>query len=99
MEKDKYITEVIFRKFNDGEILALFPYDIFNHRGGVTSYVHVGQHGEADYRHCVNRTNLATEQEYKDLKEELESIGYNLKAVKKRDAGKYLTAYKNSLIQ
>ena len=75
------------------EILAIFPYEIYNFKGNVNCYQHVGQHGEADYRHCIDTlTTPATEEEAKDLKAELESIGYNLKVMKKRNHDKYLVA-------
>lgn len=94
MKTDTYITEVIFRRFpKDNQIIALFPYDIYNSRGGITSYMHVGQHGEAEYSACIKKAKPAKEQEYKDLKEELESLGYNLKVINKRTYKKYLVEY------
>lgn len=95
MEKDTNIIDVIFRKYKDnGFILALFPYEI-SHSNYVVCYEHVGQHGSADYNHCISRlTTPATESEYKDLKKELESIGYNLNVVKRRNYDKYLKEYK-----
>lgn len=79
---DKTIT--IFRKYKDGEIIALFPAEKWNRNDNTcTSYVHVGQHGAADYDYVVSRTSLATPEEYADLKAELERIGYELD-VKKR---------------
>ena len=76
--QDKHKTKVIFRKFKDGEVIALFPeLQANDNHAHCQSYMHVGQHGSANYD--VNAKNkLATESEYKDLKEELESIGYNL---------------------
>jgi hypothetical protein len=68
-------TRVIF-KMSDGECVA-FLLDCPANYGNVLSYMHVGQHGEA----CIeffNDCKLATEEEYKDLREELESIGYRL---------------------
>lgn len=68
-------TRVIF-KMSDGECVA-FLLDCPANSGNVLSYMHVGQHGEASldfFREC----KLATEEEYKDLREELESIGYRL---------------------
>lgn len=80
MKKDDFKTVVVFRKFKDGgDIVALFPQEEFNHRGGCMSYQHVGQHGEADYAHCVAASVPATVAEYAPLKRELESIGYDLK--------------------
>ena len=97
MKKDTYITEVIFRKWNrkdfKGDIIALFPYDVWSYRGDVTSYEHIGQHSGAEYNHCINMTVTAKEEEYKDLKAELKYIGYNLKVINKRNYKKYLVEY------
>lgn len=100
MEKDKHITEVVFRKyksgFDKGEILALFPYCIAADYY-VDCYQFCGQHGSADYGHCINFTTPATPEEYKDLHGHLEShFGYNLKVVKKRNHDTYLKAYHES---
>jgi len=78
MLKDTEVTKVIFRKFKDGQVIALFPY-VESSRGYCSSYMHVGQHSDADYIHVVKMTKLATADEYADLKNELEnSVGYNL---------------------
>jgi hypothetical protein len=82
MTKDTYITEVIFRKFKDGEVIALFPFYIETMDGSIMSYMHIGQHGGASVN-LVNITTPAKPHEYADLKTELESIGYNLKIVKR----------------
>jgi len=72
-------TLTIFRKFKEGDIIALFP-ELKEYRPGTClSYIHVGQHGSANYNHIINITNKATPTEYNDLKTELESIGYTLK--------------------
>ena len=90
MKKDNYITEVIFRRFpEDNEIIALFPYELYNNRGGIMSYMHTGQHGEAEYSACFKNAVPAKENEYKGLKSELESLGYNLKVVKRRNYKRY----------
>ena len=73
---DRALT--IFRKYKDGEIIALFP-EIDNGYGQCMSYLHVGQHGGAYYDLVVYSTTPATPEEYTDLKTELESIGYILK--------------------
>ena len=83
MEKDTEKTRVIFRKFKDGEILALFP-ELSEGGAGIESYMHLGQHSSADYRGCIRRTKPATPEEYKDLAAELECIGYNLLIRKRR---------------
>ena len=84
MKKDKFKTEVIFRKFSDGDILALFPYDVVPINNFCNSYMHLGQHSEADYLGCIKDTKPASKKEYQSLFKELESIGYNLKVIKKR---------------
>jgi hypothetical protein len=81
MAKDKDTTKVVFRKFKDDEIIALFP-EIDEVGGTIMSYMHVGQHGYAS-RLIVADTKLATPEEYGPLFMELEVIGYRL-AVRKR---------------
>ncbi len=77
-------TVVIFRKFKDrGDIVALFPYELNYPNGGCESYQTIGQHGAADYRHCIDISVPATPQEYAPLKRELEQIGYELKVQKR----------------
>ena len=84
MEKDTHKTKVIFRKYKDGDILALFPELQADSLGNCGSYQHVGQHGAANYNHCMRSTRRATVPQYQDLKNELESIGYNLLIRKRR---------------
>ena len=90
--KDNYKTDVIFRNNQTGDIFALFPYLINTNEGSVMSYEHIGQHSGADYDFCVKETIPAKENEYKDLFEGLESIGYNLRVIKRRNYAKYLKA-------
>ncbi len=40
-------TKVIFRKFNDGDVIALFPHEVADGSGNIMSYMHIGQHGAA----------------------------------------------------
>ena len=67
--------KVIFRKTTDGEIIAFFP-EINVNWNKIMSYMHVGQHGEADYGFYKKCTKTATEEEYKPLLNELKVI-YN----------------------
>jgi hypothetical protein len=70
---------VIFRKFPDGDIIALFPYlsaECLN-PWPCQSYMRVGQHGAADPP-IVHDTCPARPHEYAALKAELEHIGYRL---------------------
>lgn len=97
MEKDTHTTEVMFRvdTTNDfkGTIIAILPHELNNHKGHVVVYQHVGQHSGGDYYWMLKTSKPANESEYADLKQELESIGYNIKVVKKRNYNKYLKAY------
>jgi hypothetical protein len=100
VEKDTYITEVIFRKDTTkdfkGTIFALMPYEIATRDGMVTSYQHIGQHISAEYFGCILVSKPATESEYADLKREMEGLGYNLKTIKKINYKRYLQALKQS---
>ena len=50
MAEKRQLTRVVFRRFKEGEIIALFPYMPWNaHGNAVTSYMHTGQHAAADY--------------------------------------------------
>jgi hypothetical protein len=71
-------TKVVFRKWSNGDVIALFPEvpsDILGHY--CMSYMHVGQHGDASPM-IVHDTKLAKPEEYAELKAELERIGYIL---------------------
>jgi hypothetical protein len=70
---------VVFRRFPDGDVIALFPYltaECLN-AWPCQSYMHVGQHGAADPR-FVYDTRPARPHEYAALQAELERIGYCL---------------------
>ena len=74
------MERVIFRKFKNGEVIAILP-DVSS--DSVMTYMHVGQHGEGDYSHLLEVTQPALFNEYKALQDELFSIGYRLTVVKK----------------
>ena len=68
---------VVFRKWKNGDIIALFPDEPWGRNEyAATSYMHVGQHGAADYASVIADTSSAQENEYKDLLNELKAIGY-----------------------
>lgn len=68
---------VIFRKWKDtGEVIAFLPTEPANY-GMCLSYMHIGQHGESDYYHLLDKTIPANPEEYNDLLQELISIGYD----------------------
>lgn len=73
MEKVK----VIFRKAKNPytkeyEVVAFFP-EIDANYGKILSYMHIGQHSEADLE-FYQETKKTTETEYKPLLEELKAI-------------------------
>lgn len=73
-------TLVVFRVFKaGGDVVALFPEEPWSGNGDCASYQHVGQHGAADYAHCIQISRPAKPGEYAPLQRELESIGYRLK--------------------
>lgn len=83
-------TKVIFRKYKDGEIIALFPDTIrFSSTYWVDCYTLVGELSYADYFETIRNTKLATENEYKYLYSILENRGYDLK-VQKRIGNRFL---------
>ena len=97
MEKDTHITDIIFRvdttRDFKGTVFAVFPHEVADLRGHVTTYQHVGQHSAGDYSECIRTSNGASEDEYADLKKEMEGFGYNIKVVKQRNYEKYNTEY------
>lgn len=86
------MTKVIFRKWKQGDVIALFPgipwsrYDYT-----TTSYMHTGQHGAADYAGVIAATRPAREEEYRDLLSELKSIGYDDLHIVRRARPKFKT--------
>lgn len=79
-------TPVIYRKFSDGDILALFPSIADSMRlSECLSYAHIGQHGMANYRLVVDSTSPAAPDEYASLEKELESLGYENLQVYRRE--------------
>jgi hypothetical protein len=86
MDKDQEITRVIFKRDKiyldePGEIFACLL-DAPANPSRVVVYAHIGQHSEGDIDYCAN-CKRATIDEYMPLFKELESIGYNLKVVRK----------------
>lgn len=100
MKKDPFKTDVIFRGISINgitEITALFPHQVETNEGHIGCYAHQGQHSVADYHFFVSKSRLATEEEYKDLKNELEiGFGYNFNVIKKQNTTKYLKSHYGS---
>lgn len=77
-------TKVVFRKYRNGEIIALFPQTGDRYNYEVMSYLHIGQHGGADYTGVIRQTKPANANEYADLLAELKYIGYcNIRVCKR----------------
>ena len=78
-------TTVVFRRWPDGDVLALFPHVREARPGTCSSYAHVGQHGAADYVHVIRATRPAptSDADVAALKRELEAppYGYRLRVV------------------
>ena len=71
------MTKVVFRKWKNGDIIALFPDEPWNRNDHMTtSYMHIGQHGAADYAGVIAETSPAQENEYRNLLDELKTTGY-----------------------
>lgn len=72
------MDKIIFRKWPNGDIIALFPQISASIYGySCNSYEHISQHGAANYSLVVSKTTLAMPAEYAELLAELEQIGYN----------------------
>lgn len=70
------MIKVVFRKWKDGEVIALFPDDVNPWNGTITSYMHIGQHSAADYAGVVASTRPTQPNEYRHLLAELKALGY-----------------------
>lgn len=70
-------TATIFRRYPDGNVVALFPGLPANYSGSeCVSYSTVGQHGAAHVPVVMNETLAASPDEYRDLLIELTQLGY-----------------------
>ena len=94
MEKDNFKTDVMFRVERDGTILAVFPHKVQTKDGFVSCYDSVSGHNVMDYKYRKH-TKKGKPEQYADLKQELESIGYDLNIVQKQSRSKYLQSYRN----
>ena len=64
-------------KGDPDDVFALFPTDPADNYGRYCScYQHIGQHGSADYYHCIRNSRPATPREAAPLLTELRRIGY-----------------------
>ena len=72
-------TKVIFKKFSEGDIIAIFPeMGKWDYKGNLVSYMHFGQHGGCSPE-LLNDLETAYFHEYEALyKELIDIIGYKL---------------------
>jgi hypothetical protein len=91
-------VKVIFRKWPDGEITALFPELPYDYQGwSCMSYERVGQHAGANCHLVIRATRAATREEYKALLSELGWIGYKrLNIVQRMTPGMLETRRRNA---
>ena len=69
-------VKVVFRKFDNGDVIALFPEEEQG-RGLITSYMEIGQHGDAS-KSWITDLETASKEEYAKLAAELKRIGYDI---------------------
>lgn len=96
---DTEITEVIFRRYQSGDILAVFPYIGFispsTGRYEVQCYEHVGQHGSGDWGTIQRVTSPVTAKDQdavNDLATELFHRDYNLRVMRRISSVKWEAA-------
>lgn len=92
------MTPIIFRKFKEGDIIAIFPtmpgtMDQYT----CNSYQHIGQHGTCEPSYLIQNTKLAKPEGYEKLFQELINIGYDDLKVYKRYQYKFLEEVKSEL--
>ena len=82
MAKRTEWTRIVFRTFKSGiakgEVIALLidtDKDCCS-KANVMSYMHLGQHSEANYNGIISMTRRATPEECEPLLDELHRIGY-----------------------
>jgi hypothetical protein len=72
-------TEMIFRTYKDGEVVALMPYECYD-RSGHCMMAAMSGHGGADYLGVMKKTKPSTEEELQPLKTVLKGM-YNIKTI------------------
>lgn len=90
-QEKKPILKIVFRKFREGDVIALFCGSAPDARpGNVVCYQRIGQHGEAS-RDLGRNLPLATPEEYAPLLREIQGIysEYQVIPVTRLYVGKY----------
>lgn len=89
-------TTVMFRKFDDDTVIALFPYEIKKYFGSIGSKVAGWKRGVSPLN-IIRRTKPATKEEFQPLKEELERDKYKLRITNRINNKKYFEVWKQVL--
>jgi len=77
MDEKTKIEVVFLYNEKQKDLFAYFPKEDFGYSGSKTSYSQIGQHSACNPKYA-KESREATKKEYKDLKKELEFIGYEL---------------------
>ncbi len=77
--------QVVLRAWENGDIIALFPYVLHDSQHHCLSYERIGQHGGANYDSVVCRTKPVnfTDQKAQVMLSELRRIGYDPQVIKR----------------
>lgn len=91
------MNNVIFRKYQNGTIIVLFPYIIENLKGECLSFTDMDSYNNINYNKVIQSTVQANFNEYQSLHNKLETNGYVLKVIKRAATNRILNE-KNKLI-
>lgn len=80
---DGKITRVVFRTYDDGETVAVFP-EIKDGEGRTLGYSHNSRRFFVEYRRIMRLTKPAVRKEYIALFRELKYVGFSRLHVYKR---------------
>lgn len=69
-------TQVVFRKFPEGDVIALFPNEKADFEGNIMSYQYLGQHGGACPSLALD-LEVPSIEEAQELFIELKRVGYD----------------------
>ena len=76
-EAQPVVFRVLTQEPQKGEVIALFPLLAWSKDHLCTSYMHIGQHGAADYAGMIRQSRKATPEEYMPLYRELTQAPYH----------------------
>lgn len=71
-------TKIVLRRFEDGDLIALFPDIPADYSGNIMSYMKVGQHGAAspELIHTLEVVDYASSDAIELMRHLLEDTGY-----------------------